>query len=422
MKYTLLLLFLFSSTIFAVESTDVLQVNVIKAYDKNILVINRGLEDGIYKADHIKLTNDEGYIARAICIKASMLISHWKVYRVVRPELLSYDSQYKLTSMNQSEIPKDMKGFQKANYRDQFNDFTDKDVKKEVEMQQERIASFDLPKDMEYDPLFKEANTTDGERFIKKNFNLKKMSEDLAHYKLSFYSSPYQTESRTNQKQIHYGVSAQNIGDKYLVGFEYERRESTKANQYNNDSITSESNKSSAHFILKDFSENTDYYMLYQARSAKIGGLANPKSHSMIAPVGFRFNLQDKESKDIFNISYLLILDDYKYEYYENGSLTDGSMNNIRHGLNLEYQTLVGEQSKFLLSGWYRPYMELDKQEIDFGNSLTEITATYAYGFTKELFLEYAFTYTNDINLDRIYNINPVNQINTLNFRYNLDL
>ena len=89
MKYFIIPIFIICLNAFAIESTDILNVNVIKSYDNNILVINRGLEDGIYKADHIKLTNKEGYIARAICIKASMLISHWKVYRVVRPELLS---------------------------------------------------------------------------------------------------------------------------------------------------------------------------------------------------------------------------------------------------------------------------------------------------------------------------------------------
>jgi predicted DNA-binding ArsR family transcriptional regulator len=139
--YIYLITVLFSSTIFAIESSDILKVS------------------GIYKADHIKLTNLEGYIARAICIKASMLMSHWKVYRVVRPELMSYDSVYTLTSINQSEITKELQAFQKALFNDDYNDISDKDVNKVIDLQQERIASFDLPKNMEYDPLLEEAKT-----------------------------------------------------------------------------------------------------------------------------------------------------------------------------------------------------------------------------------------------------------------------
>ena len=156
--FIFLLTILFTSTIFAIDSSDILKVSIIKHYDKNVLVINRGLEDGIYKADHIKLTNQEGYIARAICIKASMLISHWKVYRVVRPELMSYDSVYTLSSMNQSEIPRDLRAFQKKLFNDDYNDISDKDINKVVVLQQERIASFDLPKNMEYDPLLEQSN------------------------------------------------------------------------------------------------------------------------------------------------------------------------------------------------------------------------------------------------------------------------
>ena len=106
MRLLILLAIMLSSTTYALEFNDIInKLSVIKAYDDNYLVLNRGLEDGIIKGDHIKLTNENGYIARAICIKASMLLSHWKVYRVVNPELLSFDDYYVLKSMNQSDSP-----------------------------------------------------------------------------------------------------------------------------------------------------------------------------------------------------------------------------------------------------------------------------------------------------------------------------
>lgn len=422
MKYFIIPIFIICLNAFAIESTDILNVNVIKSYDNNILVINRGLEDGIYKADHIKLTNKEGYIARAICIKASMLISHWKVYRVVRPELLSYDSQYKLTSMNQSEIPKDMRSYQKRSFKEKYTDFTDKDVKKSLEMQQERIASFDLPKDMEYDPLLMESKKSDSEKFIEKNFNFKKMTDDLSHYHISIYSSPYSTESRTKQKQSNYGVQVVNKGTKYQLALEYSRKENTKANQYTDEFISSEETKKSAQFLLKDFSTDIDYVISYQNRQAKIGDIINPKDHTMLAPIGFRFNLSNPKNQEKIYFTYLLIMDSYKFEYPENGVQTEESMNNIRHGLNLTYENQISEKAKFILDAWYRPYMDLGKQEIDFENNLSDISATLSWGLMRNLYAEYTFNYQNDINLSRYYDITSINQINTFNIRYNFDL
>lgn len=422
MKYFILLIFFISTNLFAVESTDILNVNVIKAYDNNILVINRGLEDGIYKADHIKLTNKEGYIARAICIKASMLISHWKVYRVVRPELLSYDSEYKLTSMNQSEIPKDMQKFQKRSFKDKYTDFTDKDAKKSLEMQQERIANFDLPKDMEYDPLLKESRKSESEKFIEKNFDFKKMTDDLSSYHISIYSSPYSTESRTRQKQANYGIQVVNKGKKYQLAVEYARKENTKANQYTDEFISSEETNKSAQFLLREFSPDIDYVLSYQNRQAKIGDIINPKDHTMFAPLGFRFNLSNPKNEEKIYFTYLLIMDSYKFEYNDNGVPTEESMDNIRHGLNLTYENQISEKAKFLLNAWYRPYMDLGKQEIDFENNLSDISATISWGLMRNLFAEYTFNYQNDINLSRYYDIKSVNQINTFNIRYNFDI
>ena len=158
------------SNAFALESSDVFKVSILKAYKNNYLVINRGLEDGIDKGDHIKLTNTQGYIARAICVKTSMLLSNWKVYRVVRPELLSFDSIYKLKSINQSKVPKQLSFLKKKDFSQKFNDFTDKNMKKEVKLQQERIASFDLPNDMKSDPMIAEAKKSGTDQFITKNF------------------------------------------------------------------------------------------------------------------------------------------------------------------------------------------------------------------------------------------------------------
>lgn len=428
MKYLILLVLLISSIIsnssFGVESSDILNVSIIKHYDKNVLVINRGLEDGIYKADHIKLTNREGYIARAICIKASMMMSHWKVYRVVRPELMSYDSVYKLTSMNQSEIPKELQAYQKALFDDQYNDISDKDLNKIIELQQERIASFDLPKDMEYDPLVEEAKKSEGEKFIEENFNLDQMGDDLSHFHISFFTSPYISESRTNEKQSHYGLEFKNFGKKYLVGGAYSKKEITKANKFTNEEITTSETKAQFDFTLKKISENTDYYLIYKTKKAQEGDVLYPKDHTQIGLLGFKFHLGEDTKDEWFNFTYVTLIDNHVYQYNDpvTGELRESSNGKIRHGMHIDFNTRFTENTLLNIDIWYQPYMDLSKQDIDFNNTMTEANAKLIWELNNVIDMEYVYTYTNDSTLKTVYNINAANQINTINLRYNLDI
>jgi len=123
-------------------SSDTMSAQILTYLDKNVLSINRGLDDGIVKGDHMKLTNDQGFIARGICLKAVMGKSYWKIYRVVRPELVSKDSLYTLRAMNQSEIPKDLKKFREADFRALVTEEAEEDA---IKRQQDFIINYDLP-------------------------------------------------------------------------------------------------------------------------------------------------------------------------------------------------------------------------------------------------------------------------------------
>ncbi|MBT4791004.1 MAG: hypothetical protein HON90_05495, partial [Halobacteriovoraceae bacterium] len=119
---TMLLLVFFSVKTFALESTDRFNTQILKIYNRNILVLNRGLEDGIIKKDHAKLSSADGFIARGICVQATLLTSHWKIYRVVRPELVSKDTIYRLRSINQSEIPTELRKYVMVDFSKYYNE------------------------------------------------------------------------------------------------------------------------------------------------------------------------------------------------------------------------------------------------------------------------------------------------------------
>jgi hypothetical protein len=81
-------------------------VKIIKVLPQNIVLLNKGLEDGILKSDHAKISNDtHGYSSRAICLRASTEDSHWKLYRVPYSDAFSMDYTYTVHGMADKEIP-----------------------------------------------------------------------------------------------------------------------------------------------------------------------------------------------------------------------------------------------------------------------------------------------------------------------------
>ncbi len=99
--------FLFSVGAFALEPFESLKnVKILRALSDNIVMINRGSEDGIQRNDHAKLSNDvAGYSSRAICLKASSELSYWKLYRIPNSEAFSLDYTYTVTGYADREIP-----------------------------------------------------------------------------------------------------------------------------------------------------------------------------------------------------------------------------------------------------------------------------------------------------------------------------
>ena len=93
--------------VLCLESFEMLSnVKILRVLPDNIVMINRGLEDGILRNDHAKFSNEvAGYSSRAICVKASINTSYWKLYRIPESEAFSMDYTYTITGMADKEIP-----------------------------------------------------------------------------------------------------------------------------------------------------------------------------------------------------------------------------------------------------------------------------------------------------------------------------
>ena len=98
-------LFSFSASALA-PYESIKNVKILRVLPNNVVMLNRGLEDGIMRNDHAKLSTDiEGYGSRAICVRVTSETSYWKLYRVPHSEAFSLDYTYTLAGMADKEIP-----------------------------------------------------------------------------------------------------------------------------------------------------------------------------------------------------------------------------------------------------------------------------------------------------------------------------
>lgn len=105
--FTFIKLFIFCM-IFNFQSSALdLQENllavVLKVYPDNLIALSRGIEDGVKFNDHIKITSQNIFIARAVSVKVLPKVSFWKVYRTAKGTI-QMAQQYQITSIPLSDI------------------------------------------------------------------------------------------------------------------------------------------------------------------------------------------------------------------------------------------------------------------------------------------------------------------------------
>ena len=425
MKYLILLLI--SANLLALEINDrMANVSVIKHYKGNVIVLNRGLEDAINKYDHIKLTNTNGYIARAICVKSSMMLSYWKVYRVVNPELLSYDPSYTLNSMLQSELPPHMKRYvdklvAKNNDSEYFDDkIKDEDLKKQVELQQERIVKFDLVNDMKDEP-YKKDMPTESEQFLNKNFDSKRLAKDLSTTKIRLFASPIRFQSEDQEKSSNYGAVVSNDGTKYGFDTFIQKTDEKTVNNFTKETVESSETLSRTNFTINNISKNFSYFAHVYYNSRTEGDVDYPESLLQVGFLGFMYHGEEDPKKRQFDIGYTPLLDYLKTDikYPEEKSLKE---NNLRHGLRIRANIPMTNKLSLNSLFWYKPLMDLGKFEMDWEDNKTYWRTSLRYSISEDFFVSYDYEYINDIRRKREFKRDEVNTINTLNLNYTISL
>lgn len=416
--------------VYALITPDVMKTQILKVYDKNIIAINRGLEDGVFKASHVKLTSKDGFIARGISLKSSMMISYVKIYRVVRPELVSKDTLYDLKDMHQSEIPKDLRFLKSASLPYNLKEIDPSDMKKQLRLQQERIAKFDLPESIK-EAKAKEAS--EGEQFLTRNLDFEQFNKDVSNWNIQVFVAPYQNQTLTDQTNSHFGFIIGNQGRKYEFELRHQETQTEIIDPYNDASISSQRSRTSFFFDVNRISENWTYFIYAQRERARIGRINNPENRFSYGLLGFKYHLIDSLPEDtntgftVADISYVPLFETYQFDLFSdendpNSPIVTDEQRYVRHAFRLHAKAIVGKNTSMRLKAWWRPAQSLDSGSFDFLNSLTDINATLTTRIVNELYLDYSMRYIYDINNQDFYNISPTNLIQTVQFRYKVDL
>lgn len=89
---------------YALELSERLNFKLAGILTQNIVVIDRGSEDHVRQDDHIKITVDGRFVARALCLKTKGQHSFWKIYRSIETHLFIVGNQFQLEAINLKDV------------------------------------------------------------------------------------------------------------------------------------------------------------------------------------------------------------------------------------------------------------------------------------------------------------------------------
>ncbi len=421
MKFFILILSTLSFTTFALESSDSFDTRILKIYDKNIVVLNRGLEDGIFKNDHIKLTSSNGFIARGVCVSSSMLSSHWKIYRVIRPELVSKDTLYTLKSINQSKKPNFIENLKNIDLSKFFTDIGIKKSKKQIKFQQDRIAQYDLPNDIKSVKVEEVKKPSKVDKFIEKNFSNKKLKEDLSTFKMSVFASPMAYQTRYDQKEINYGARLYNQGSKYLFDFQYNKRERKLVDPVTELEYSSTKTQFAFDIEINRIKSYLSLISRIEYNQEIIGNTSFPEDQYQLGILGIKFHLWDNsETGSFVNISYL---PSFETGSYSNTDITElNKREGFRQFIRLSSKINVDKNFNLSLNYLSGVFTLMSSTDLDYEDRYQKTDLTLSYKISESFYWDYLIEQEIDPLREYLYGVNKNNLTQSFRLRFDMNL
>ncbi len=417
--WIILVLFL-SLTANALESFDRLgNIKILKVLPNNVVMLNRGLEDGIRRNDHAKISHElNGYSSRAICLKVSSDLSYWKIYRVPHSEVFSMDNEYVLTGIGDKEIPQRV-----SSWMEKEGDFKEPDEKSKKELGSDPFKiSTDLPEKLTERDLIEPVGLDRRKLYVEQAWNQEQFKKDLSTYNLSLFASPFMRQSINQAESLRYGFKGGNLASKYRLLTQFEQQQTQIKNPLTKEVVRTRGTNGQVQFVIHHLTPSLSSLSLINYNSQKFSDLGTPSSHWQVGVLGFTWHMYDSKTWEYMDFSYIPLYDVRKTDVIKNGQISEDPKSGLRHGFRFGMKSRINERVAFENMLWVRPYQDLASWMIEMDNLNLANDLKFIVSLTENLFFDYNLIYQKDKIWKTKSGLPDSNTINSLNLRYDFNL
>lgn len=413
---------LLSLSAFALEPFEkVRNVKILRVLADNIVMVNRGMEDGILRNDHAKFSLEgEGFASRAICVRASAETSYWKLYRIPYAEAISKDYTYNIVGMADKEIPDPLNSV-----RDSAQKFTDPDEKKKTEDIGPNPFEIkrDLPERLTERDLIEAVGPEKRKLFIEQAIDQDRLKQDLSDYRFSVFASPFVKQSINDAESLRYGFRGGNIASKYRLLTQFEQYQSRMKDPETKDSVSTRNTRGQVQFVIHHLTPSVSSLSLVNYRSDRFSAEATPRSQIQVGPIGFTLHMYESKTWEYMDLSYIPLYDTRTTDIRNiDGSTRTDKTNGIRHGVRFAVRTKINERVSFENILWAKPFQDLATWGFEGDNLNLENDLKLIFNISGNLFFDYNFVYQKDKLWKTLNNLPENNVINSLNLRYDFNI
>jgi hypothetical protein len=413
--------FFISSSIFALESFDKIPgIKILRVLENNIILINRGAEDGIEVNQHGHLALDSGaHVARGICIRTKSDISYWKLYRIPYAEAISIGQSYQLSGLADKEIPYPQAKIIGKNIP--IND--PEDIKRNQDSTDPFAVKSDMPEELSERDLIDNFDVQKRQLIYMKEVRREQFYRDMKNYRFSLYASPFARQSINNGESLRYGLRAENLASKFRLQTQLEQQQTRLKDPLTKEEVSTRNTQGQVSFVVNRLSKNFSSLSLINYDSTYFSKPGTPQSHWKVGPLGFTWHLFENKKWEYFDLSYIPLFDARATQVINgSGSTRLIETNGLRHGLRLALKTKINERVALENLLWVRPYQSLSTWEVDPEDLNLVNDLKLVFSITDNLFFDYNFIYQKDKIWKTLSNLPETNTINSINFRYDFNL
>jgi len=412
--------FFLSMSVFALEPFEVLKnVKILRVLPNNIVMLNRGIEDGLIKNDHIKISNEvDGFGSRAICIKISATTSYWRLYRVPNGNAFSLDYTYTIQGIANREIP-----FPEANILDTEHKISEVEIKKEEQGPNPLNVKRDLPERLTERDLINATGPDKRKLVVEEAINQERFKRDFTDYRLSVYASPFTRQSINEGESYRYGFRGGNIASKYRFTTQFDQQQSKLKDPLTDASVSTRSTAGQAQFVIHRLKKNVSTLTLLNYNSFRFSSLATPKNHWQVGAIGFTWHLYESKSLEYFDLSYIPLIDVRETDTIDNKTKTKKIVkkSGLRHGFKFAMKSKINERISFENLLWFRPFQDPSNWAIKGDDMNLTLDLKVIFNLASNFYFDYNLIFMRDILWRELNDLPENNVINSLNFRYDFE-